>query len=129
MRLIHRALSFAIALVWLFNGLCCKVLAWVPRHQEIVARILGNDRAPLLTGAIGISEIIMTVWVLSRFRSRLCAATQITVILTMNVLEFFLVPDLLLFGRWNLLFAFLLCAVIAVHELTFRNNPENRAVA
>ena len=37
-----------ISLVWLVNGLYCKVLNFVPRHQLIVARILGEDFARIL---------------------------------------------------------------------------------
>lgn len=40
---IHQALTYFIALVWLVNGLFCKVLNLVPRHQEIIGEILGND--------------------------------------------------------------------------------------
>ncbi|WP_420459075.1 hypothetical protein [Neolewinella sp.] len=39
----------ALALIWLTNGLYCKVLNLVPRHQEIVAAILGPAHARELT--------------------------------------------------------------------------------
>lgn len=39
-RLILRGL---IALVWLVNGLWCKVLGHVPRHEAIVARVLSEN--------------------------------------------------------------------------------------
>lgn len=101
-----------IALVWLVNGLVCKVLNLVPRHQQIVARILGPDQARLLTVLIGSLEILMTVWILSGIQPRLCTWVQVIVILAMNILEFILAPDLLLFGRMNLVFALLFAAVI-----------------
>jgi hypothetical protein len=48
--IIYRVLLVAIALVWLANGLLCKVLGLVPRHEAIVARILGPHAAsPLIT--------------------------------------------------------------------------------
>jgi len=34
-------LKYFIALIWLINGLFCKLLNFVPRHEEIVKRILG----------------------------------------------------------------------------------------
>ena len=68
---LRQLLIYFIALVWFINGLYCKVLNQVPRHQEIVGRILGDDVAPTLTVLIGISEIVMAGWVLSRYRSRL----------------------------------------------------------
>jgi hypothetical protein len=36
----YKLLNYLIAAVWLVNGLFCKVLGLVPRHQEIVATIL-----------------------------------------------------------------------------------------
>lgn len=65
---LHKALSMLIALVWLMNGLFCKVLNWVPRHEQIVARILGETHSRTFTLLIGISEIVMTVWILSKFK-------------------------------------------------------------
>ena len=109
-------LNYSIALVWLANGLFCKVLNLVPRHQEIVATILGQEHARLLTIAIGISEILMAIWILSGIKSRLNAIFQIAVIAVMNTLEFILVPGLLLWGRFNALFALLLILVIYYHE-------------
>jgi hypothetical protein len=119
---INKFLNYFIAGVWIANGLFCKVLNLVPRHQEIVARILGNDHAALLTRAIGFSEVAMGVWILSGFQTSLNAITQITVIATMNLLEFFLVPDLLLWGRFNLLFAVLFMLLIFYNEFFVRHS-------
>jgi len=110
------SILYFTALVWLINGLFCKVLNLVPRHQEIVARILGSGNAPTFTGLIGVAEIAMAIWILSRFRPILCAALQIFIILLMNMIEFFLAPDLLLFGRLNLLFAVLFVLLIFYNE-------------
>ncbi|MEP6795220.1 MAG: DoxX-like family protein, partial [Saprospiraceae bacterium] len=52
----HKILTYFIATIWVANGLFCKVLNLVPRHQEIVARILGNNHSRLLTFLIGLSE-------------------------------------------------------------------------
>lgn len=105
-----------IALVWFINGFFCKVLNLVPRHQEIVGRILGEQHAWFFTKAIGVSEILMVVWVLSRIKNRISAVFQMTIVGAMNILEFILVPDLLLFGRMNILFAFLFIVLIYVNE-------------
>jgi DoxX-like protein len=112
----NQFLNYLIATVWIANGLFCKVLNLVPRHQEIVARILGHGNAALLTKAIGISEIAMATWILSGYRARLNVLTQITIIATMNILEFILAPDLLLWGRFNLLFAVLFILLIFYNE-------------
>ena len=115
-----KIITFVIAAVWLINGLFCKVLNLVPRHEKIVAEILGNDHARLLTFGIGTSEIIMALWILSGYKSRLNAWTQMIVIGTMNLLEFVLAPDLLLWGKFNSLFATLFIALIAYHEFFFK---------
>src|SRR5688572_25635021 len=108
--------NYLIAAVWLVNGLFCKVLGLVPRHQEIVATILGNGHAASLTRLIGLSEIVMAVWIASGYWARLNAITQVMVIATMNLLEFTLAPGLLLWGRFNLLFAFLFMLLILYNQ-------------
>lgn len=118
---LHKLLNYCIAIIWMGNGLLCKVLNFVPRHQEIVAAILGQEHARLLTIAIGISEILMAVWILTGIKSRLNAIIQIGVIAVMNTLEFILVPGLLLWGRFNALFAFLLILVVYYNEFHLKH--------
>ncbi|QQR88312.1 MAG: DoxX-like family protein [Flavobacteriales bacterium] len=108
----QRAFRYFFALVWLVNGLWCKVLGGVPRHEVIVGAILDRDLAPQFTIAIGIAEIGMAGWIIAGWRYQLCAASQIAIILLMNVIEFFAVPHLLLWGRLNIVFATLLCGLI-----------------
>ena len=103
--IIKLILTAFICLVWFVNGLFCKILNLVPRHQEIVGRILGEEYSWLFTKAIGIAEMLMVVWIVSKIRSRFCAIFQIAIVGTMNLIEFILVPDLLLFGRMNIVFA------------------------
>lgn len=112
-----RILSFCIAGVWLINGLYCKLLNLVPRHQLIVAKILGDQNAALATKLIGAAEILMAIWVVSNIKPRICTAAQIVIIITMNLLEFFLAPELLLFGKANIIFAFLFCCLILFGNL------------
>ena len=113
----HRLATILIALVWLANGLLCKVLLLVPRHAAIVARILGLAHAGLLTRLIGLGEIGIGLWVISGIKPRWCAWVQITLILSMNSLEAVLAPDLLLWGRFNAVFAVLFCGLIYLHRL------------
>lgn len=117
----NQFLNYGIATVWIANGLFCKVLNLVPRHQQIVARILGNDHAGIFTIAIGLSEVAMAVWILSGIFPRLNAITQIIIIATMNSLEFILAPHLLLWGRFNALFAFLFIILIYYNEFSLTN--------
>jgi hypothetical protein len=113
---IHKFLNYLIATVWIANGLFCKVLNLVPRHQLIVGRILGDAYSRPLTILIGLSEIGMAIWILTALRTRLNAITQILVIATMNVLEFILVPNLLMWGKANSVFAFLFILLIYYNE-------------
>jgi|SRR4051812_27776409 hypothetical protein len=119
---LHRFLNFLIALVWLINGLLCKVLDLVPRHRAIVARILGEDHAVVLTKLIGLSEIAIAVWVISGIAGRMNAWTQIIIIAAMNILEFFLAPDLLLWGRANAAIALLFIILIYYNEFELSDN-------
>lgn len=112
----HRFLNYLIAAVWIANGLFCKLLNLAPRHQQIVARIAGDSHAALLAKAIGIAEIVMAAWILSGIAPRFNALAQMIIIAAMNTLEFLLAPDLLLWGRWNALFAFLFILLIYYNE-------------
>lgn len=115
-RTICWVINCLIAAVWLVNGLFCKVLNLVPRHREIVGRILETSHAALLTTLIGLLEIIMAIWIVSRVQSKLNAVVQMLLVATMNTLEFILVPDMLLWGKLNSLFAFIFILVIYCNE-------------
>jgi hypothetical protein len=103
--MLNTALTIFIALVWLINGLYCKLLNGVPRHQLIVARILGATYAGALTKTIGILEIGMSAWVLSGIYPAICAWLQILLVTVMNTIEYFQARDLLLFGKINAIIA------------------------
>jgi uncharacterized membrane protein YphA (DoxX/SURF4 family) len=111
-----KILIYCIAAVWFTNGLFCKVLNLVPRHEQIVARILGEDYSRPLTILIGLSEIVMAIWILSGYKTKLNAVVQIAVVATMNILEFILASDLLLWGKLNSLFAFIFILLIYFNE-------------
>lgn len=112
----HIILTCLIALVWFVNGLFAKVLNFVPRHEQIVSRILGETHSFLIIQAIGIAEIFMAIWVLSRIFSKLNAITQIFLVALMNILEFILARDLLLFGTENALIAMIFIGVVYYNE-------------
>ncbi len=110
------AIMYLISFVWLINGLFCKVLNGVPRHQQIVSRILGEQYASELTIIIGFFEIGMVFWILSRFKSKLNAIVQIVIVITMNIIEFFFASDLLLWGNFNIIFALLFVTLVYYNE-------------
>jgi hypothetical protein len=115
-RKIYKILTFCIETVWIVNGIFCKVLNLVPRHEQIVVRILGDNYSRVLIILIGLSEIVMAIWILSKFKSRLNAIVQISIVGLMNTLEFILVPDLLLWGKLNSLFAFVFILLVFFNE-------------
>src|SRR6187402_796926 len=112
----YQIINYIIASVWIANGFFCKVLNLVPRHQLIVSEILGYEHGYLLTKIIGLLEIGMAVWILSKIKTRLNTITQIIIIALMNTIEFIIVPDLLLFGKFNAVVAGLFVLLIYCNE-------------
>ncbi len=101
----QRLFPLLLAAVWLMNGLYCKVLGHVPRHEQIVANILGDAYSREITFFIGLGEIVIAFCIIGNLFPRLCSAFQILMVTAMNILEFFVTPDLLLWGRFNAVFA------------------------
>lgn len=118
---LHTIFTHLLTAVWLVNGLFCKVLHLVPRHEEIVATILGATYSRELTLMIGFAEILMAIWIFSGLLSRFNAITQISIVMLMNVLEVIFAPHLLLWGYLNLAFAILFCALIYYWEFSLAN--------
>ena len=117
---LNKVLTLIISAVWLVNGIVCKIFNLVPRHQEIVATILGDSYSFILTKAIGVSEVLMAVWVLSGIKSKICALFQIGIVLLMNILELTWASELLYWGSFNLLFASLFSAMVFCNEFLLK---------
>lgn len=76
----------AIALVWLYNGLWCKLLLGCPDHAEIVAGAaadLGLHATPVLW-ALGAAETALAIWVLTGRGARAAAWVQTLLVVGMN---------------------------------------------
>ncbi|MGC1204662.1 MAG: DoxX-like family protein [Flavobacteriaceae bacterium] len=116
--MLKKILNLFIAIVWFANGFFCKILNLVPRHQEIVESILETNHSRTITIIIGLSEIIMAIWVISNYKSKFNAISQIIIVATMNIIEFTLAPNLLLWGKLNALFAFLF--ILLVYYTNFK---------
>lgn len=116
-----RYFNIFFAFIWLINGLLFKVLAWIPRHEEIVGEILNLEEASLLTTLIGSGETILGIIILMNWKPKLMAWLQVFLILSMNIIEFVLVPHLLMFGNWNLLFATFLSFGILLNQDSFKS--------
>lgn len=121
----YNFLNYLFALIWFINGFFCKLLHLEPRHQEIVGRIFGVENSTVFTLIIGILECLMAIWILLKFGSKFNAMLQIIIILLMNIIEFFAVPDLLLWGKLNLIFAIFFVTLIYYKEFILRKKLPN----
>lgn len=76
----------AIALVWLYEGLWCKLLGRMPSQQRVAEAVpfLGPAWAPRSLKALGLVECGLAVWVLSGWEPVLAAATQTALLVVMN---------------------------------------------
>jgi hypothetical protein len=119
-------LNYFIAAVWFTSGFFCKLLNLVPRHQLIVERILGPENGPFYIRSIGVLEVGMAIWILTGLMSRFNAIAQIAIIAAMNILEFALAPDLLLWGRANAFFALLFIILIYYNEYSLNRIPRGQ---
>lgn len=82
--------------VWVFHGLYSKILNRIPRHRQIVSRILGPKIAVPATILIGTLEVALGVWVFSGEHRVLCASVQTLGLVAMNSLEIARARDLLI---------------------------------
>src|SRR5258708_25252282 len=76
----------AIASVWLYQGLWCKLLGRVPHHREIVGMVpfLDATQAHRALLTLGFLECVVAVWVLSGIRARAAALMQTVLLGSMN---------------------------------------------
>ena len=92
----------------------------MPRHQEIVGVILGEQHAGLLTKLIGFGEAFLAIWILSKIYQRTNTIVQIALVMVMNILETLLVPEMLLWGRMNMVFAVIFSGILLWKEFIFK---------
>lgn len=85
-----------IGTVWVFHGGYSKLLNGIPRHRQIVARVLGTRFARELTILIGCGEVALGIWVFTGWARYPCALVQTAALLAMNALEIALAGDLLI---------------------------------
>jgi hypothetical protein len=93
-----RAFTPALAAVWLVHGVYNKLLGASPRHLAIVQSVPGLQGAAgvRVLIAVGLAEMAIAAWMLSRRAPRWCAAVQTVLLLSMNVVELTFARPLLL---------------------------------
>jgi hypothetical protein len=76
----------AVAGVWLYHGLWCKLLGGCPEQADIVADMpgLGGKRARVVLLGLGVVETALAGWVISGAKPRLAAATGTALVVGMN---------------------------------------------
>ena len=81
-----RLIRTSIALVWMYEGLWCKVLGHAPRHEAILNSLpfLTTAEAYTLLLALGFLECAIAVWVISGWRPTQGALLQTALLVGMN---------------------------------------------
>jgi hypothetical protein len=82
----RRFASAAVAGVWLYHGLWCKLLGGCPEQVDVVTAVpwlRGRAAKPVLLG-IGVVETVLAVWVVSGRHPRGAAAIGTSLVAGMN---------------------------------------------
>ncbi len=76
----------SIALVWLYQGLWCKVLGGSPHHQAVIAAVpfIGAAASHVVLIVLGLIECGVAAWVLSGRQLRKAAMAQTALLVAMN---------------------------------------------
>jgi uncharacterized membrane protein YphA (DoxX/SURF4 family) len=94
-----KLIRLSIALVWLYQGLWCKILGGMPRHEAVIAAapFIGPASARTALIALGLAECCIAAWVISGQRMRQAALAQTVLLLAMNaagtIWAWRLIPD------------------------------------
>jgi uncharacterized membrane protein YphA (DoxX/SURF4 family) len=77
----------AIAAVWFYEGLWCKVLGRMPNQKGIVEAVpfLGHARGPVVLAALGVLECSLGAWALSGWEPVWAAVVQTGLLVGMNL--------------------------------------------
>jgi hypothetical protein len=123
----HKLIRLSIALVWLYQGLWCKVLGGVPRQQAVISTVpfLGAREVRVALMTLGLIECGLALWVLSGQRMRQAAMAQIALLVAMNsgglIWAWHLIPDPVGMVLQN--FAFLVLVWIASEDCRYVAHP------
>ena len=79
-------IRIAVAGVWLYEGLWCKLLRGEPREFEVVKAVpqYGERFGVPFLLSLGAVEVTIGVWVLSGWLPFLCAVTQTVLLVSLN---------------------------------------------
>lgn len=76
----------AVAAVWLYEGLWCKLLGREPNQARVVGAVpqLGARFGGPFLKMLGIVEVVLALWVLSRIGPVVCALAQTVLLVALN---------------------------------------------
>jgi uncharacterized membrane protein YphA (DoxX/SURF4 family) len=82
----RRLPAAAVAGVWLYHGLWCKLLARCPEQVDVIAAVPGlrGSRAKTVLLGIGLVETVLAAWVVSGRQPRVAAAAGTALVAGMN---------------------------------------------
>jgi uncharacterized membrane protein YphA (DoxX/SURF4 family) len=75
----------AVALLWLYEGVWCKVLDRAPRQAQAIGTVGASEgTSTLLFKLLGWVELVLALWVLSNFAPGWCAVVQSTLLIVLT---------------------------------------------
>jgi len=76
----------AVAAVWLYEGLWCKLLRGQPHEFEVVAAVpyFGPRIGASFLKVLGVVEVALAMWILSAVAPVACAAAQTLLLVSLN---------------------------------------------
>lgn len=76
----------AVAAVWIYEGLWCKLLNGEPRQIEVVRAVprFGASIGVLFLKTLGVIELALAAWILSGISPVPCAAAQTGLLIALN---------------------------------------------
>lgn len=77
----------AVAAVWLYEGLWCKVFGRAQLEAQVVAKVpgIGPRFGQSLLKALGAVELVLAAWVMSGSYPGACAIAETTLLVVLNV--------------------------------------------
>jgi hypothetical protein len=77
----------AVAAVWLYEGLWCKILGRAQLEAQVVASVpwIGAQFGQAFLKVLGAVEVLLAVWVMSGMYPGTCAIAEIALLVVLNV--------------------------------------------
>jgi DoxX-like family len=79
-------IHLAVAAVWLYEGIWCKLLGGEPNQARVINAVpaLGPRFGGPFLKILGVAEVLLALWVLSRLAPVVCALAQTVLLVALN---------------------------------------------